>query len=91
MQLILDRQVRYSVSLTRKNDGMLGFVRNGRRIVKIYDGSPASKNGKIKTGDEIVAINHKEVLNVDDISRLFRESGSSIIITMSRRSVYKSS
>ena len=74
------------MSLTRKDDGMLGFVRNGRRIVKIYDGSPASKNGKVKTGDEIVAINHKEVSNVDDISRLLRESGSSVMITLSRRS-----
>ena len=75
------------MSLTRKDDGMLGFVRNGRRIVKIYVGTPASKNGKIKTGDEIVAINHKEVSNEDDISRLLRKSGSSIIITLSRRSM----
>ena len=67
---------------------MLGFVRNGRRVVKIYEGSPAGKNGKIKTGDEIIAINHKEVLSTDEISSLLRNSGTSVIITLSRNGMY---
>ena len=67
---------------------MLGFVRNGHRIVKIYEGSPAGKSGKIKTGDEIIAINHKEVLSTDEISSLLRNSGTSVIITLSRNGMY---
>ena len=66
---------------------MLGFIRNGGRIVKIYEGSPAGKTGKIKTGDEIIAINHKEVLRADEISSLLRNSGTSVIITFSRNGV----
>ena len=46
---------------------MLGFVRNGRRVVKIYEGSPAGKSGKIKTGDEIIAINGEHVRSKTEI------------------------
>ena len=63
---------------------MLGFIRNGKRIVKIYKDSPAGKNGKIRVGDEIIAIDHKEVLTAGDISGLLRNSGSSVIITFGR-------
>ena len=63
---------------------MLGFIRNGKRIVKIYKDSPAGRNDKIRVGDEIIAINHKEILNAGDISGLLRNSGSSVIITFSR-------
>ena len=63
---------------------MLGFIRNGKRIVKIYEDSPAGRNDKIRVGDEIIAINHKEILNARDISGLLRNSGSSVIITFGR-------
>ena len=63
---------------------MFGFIRNGKQIVKIYKDSPAGKNGKIRVGDEIVSIDHKEILNPEDISGLLRNSGSSVIITFSR-------
>ena len=63
---------------------MFGFIRNGKKIVKIYKDSPAGKNGKIRVGDEIISIDHKEILNAEDISGLLRNSGSSVIITFSR-------
>ena len=63
---------------------MLGFIRNGQRIVKIYKDSPAGKNGEIRVGDKIIAIDHKEILNAGDISGLLRNSGSPLIITFSR-------
>ena len=67
---------------------MLGFVRNGRKIVKVYEGSPAGRNGKIMVGDEIVAINHNVVSDTDDVSSLLRNSGSSVIITFRKKGNY---
>ena len=63
---------------------MFGFIRNGKQIVKIYKDSPAGKNGKIRVGDEIISIDHKKILNPEDISGLLGNSGSSVIITFSR-------
>ena len=73
------------MELTRNEDSSkLGFSRNGRRIVEINRNGPADRNGKMMIGDEIVAINHKEVDNVGEISSLLRNSKPSVIITLSR-------
>lgn len=81
--------MRYTVSFTKKGNEKLGFSRKGRRVVKVFPGTLADKTGKMKAGDKIVAINSVRVLNADDdyISALLRNSGATVVITLTRAGI----
>ena len=82
---ILVKEFRFSVKLTRGDNGLFGFDRDGGRVVKITEGSPAEKCGKIRIGDEIVAINNYKILTMDNSSVVLKNSGTSVIITFRRK------
>ena len=82
--MILVKDFRFSVTLKSGDNGLFGFHRDGVRVVKITQGSPAEKCGKIKIGDEIVAINNIKILTMDNSSVVLKNSGASVIITFRR-------
>lgn len=60
---------------------------NGFSVVKMIEGGPAFREGKLKVGDRIVAINHEPVVGLDimEAVELIRgEEGSTVLLTVLR-------
>ena len=72
-----------TVVLTRGEDGRFGIKVNYTTIVKIFEGSQAETDGLIHVGDEILAINHKNV-DKNNIRHTLQNSGPSVNLTIRR-------
>ena len=70
--------------LRRGDNREFGFIRTGIRITSITVGGQAERDGGIHVGDEILAINHREITGTDDIGSIIQNSGQFMTLTVRR-------
>jgi carboxyl-terminal processing protease len=60
---------------------------NGLTVVRIIEGGPANREGSLKSGDKIIAVNHEAIIGLDisDAVELIRgPQGTKVILTILR-------
>uniref|UniRef100_A0AAZ3P887 Membrane-associated guanylate kinase, WW and PDZ domain-containing protein 3 n=1 Tax=Oncorhynchus tshawytscha TaxID=74940 RepID=A0AAZ3P887_ONCTS len=85
----------YNVTLQRKDNEGFGFViltsKNKpppgvipHKIGRIIEGSPTDRNGQLKVGDRISAVNSQSIVELshNDIVQLIKEAGNTVTLTV---------
>uniref|UniRef100_A0A1B6DAZ4 Membrane-associated guanylate kinase, WW and PDZ domain-containing protein 1 n=2 Tax=Clastoptera arizonana TaxID=38151 RepID=A0A1B6DAZ4_9HEMI len=80
----------YDVTVKRRENEGFGFViisslnKAGSTIGRIIEGSPAERCGHLHLGDNILAVNHIDIMNLNhgDIVNLIKDSGYSVTLTI---------
>ncbi|CAB1336591.1 unnamed protein product [Coregonus sp. 'balchen'] len=85
----------YNVTLQRKDNEGFGFViltsKNKpppgvipHKIGRIIEGSPTDRNGQLKVGDRISAVNSQSIMELshNDIVQLIKEAGNTVTLTV---------
>lgn len=60
---------------------------NGFTILRIIDGGPAQKSGKLKINDRIIAVNHEPIIGMDiteGVEKIRGEIGTEVLLTVLR-------
>jgi carboxyl-terminal processing protease len=60
---------------------------NGLTVVRIMEGGPANREGSLKVGDKIIAVNHEAIIGLDisdSVEMIRGPQGSKVILTILR-------
>ena len=74
------------MTLIRKDGEPYGFAFKGNKIGRIYQNTPASKNGILRLGDDVLYVNGVKTTSYGEVMGQIKRSGLSVNLTLQRLS-----